>query len=77
MLWGWKKYKVLQWGKDDIQPLTGSYREWLGLGATIVDALDTLYIMDLKAEFQEARKFIEDGISFQNVFISFNFHNLT
>ena len=28
--------------------------DWLGLGASIVDSLDTLYIMGLREEFQEA-----------------------
>ena len=28
-------------------------------GATVVDALDTLYIMELEEEFQEAKKWVE------------------
>ena len=28
-------------------------QNWFGLGLTIVDSLDTLYIMDLKKEFKE------------------------
>lgn len=28
-------------------------------GATVIDALDTLYIMELEEEFQEAKKWVE------------------
>lgn len=30
-------------------------------GATVVDALDTLYIMELEEEFQEAKKWVEES----------------
>jgi hypothetical protein len=35
-----------------------------GLGATLVDSLDTLYIMGLKDEFQRARDWVADSLSF-------------
>lgn len=34
-----------------------------GLGATIMDALDTLYIMDLKEEFQVARSWVAESFN--------------
>ncbi|RMD43364.1 hypothetical protein DV735_g1756, partial [Chaetothyriales sp. CBS 134920] len=50
-------YKKNAWGYDEVTPVTGSYRTAFGgWGATLVDALDTLWIMGLKAEFEEAVK---------------------
>ncbi|TNN24305.1 Mannosyl-oligosaccharide 1,2-alpha-mannosidase IB [Liparis tanakae] len=34
------------------------------LGATIVDALDTLYIMGLHAEFKDGQEWIEQNLDF-------------
>lgn len=30
-------------------------------GATIIDSLDTLYLMELKEEFQEAKTWVQDS----------------
>lgn len=46
------------------------------LGATIVDALDTLYIMGLHEEFKEGQEWIEQNLDFGVVCTSFTFsHN--
>ena len=51
----WKSYREYAWMKDELAPLTGSYRNTFGgWAATLVDSLDTLWIMDLKKEFYEA-----------------------
>ena len=48
----WKAYEEHAWGFDELQPLTQDGKETLGgLGATIVDSLDTLWLMGLKDEF--------------------------
>ncbi len=44
----WAAYKKYAWGKDELQPLTKSHSTWFGLGLTLVDSLDTMYIMGLK-----------------------------
>lgn len=44
----WKGYKEYAWGHDELRPLSKSYSEWFGLGLTLIDALDTLWILDLK-----------------------------
>lgn len=36
-------------------------------GATIVDALDTLYIMEMKEEFKEAKEWVEKNLDFNVV----------
>ncbi|CVL02693.1 related to alpha-mannosidase [Fusarium mangiferae] len=52
---GWEAYKLKAWGRDELMPLTGQAKDpFGGWAATLVDALDTLWIMDLKAEFNEA-----------------------
>lgn len=51
----WDAYKEKAWLNDELMPVTGGHRETFGgWGATIVDSLDTLWIMDMKADFREA-----------------------
>ena len=48
----WKAYEEHAWGMDELQPITQDGRESLGgIGATIVDSLDTLWLMGLDDEF--------------------------
>lgn len=42
--WAWQGYKNCSWGKDDLKPVSCTSREWIGLGATLVDSLDTLIL---------------------------------
>ncbi|KMU78017.1 alpha-mannosidase IC [Coccidioides immitis RMSCC 3703] len=54
-LHSWKGYKERAWGYDEVGPVKGNVRNTFGgWGATLVDSLDTLWIMGLKAEFEEA-----------------------
>jgi Glycosyl hydrolase family 47 len=48
----WKGYKKFAWGHDHLKPISGAYHDWFHLGLTIVDSIDTLYIMNLKAGIQ-------------------------
>ena len=51
----WKSYREFAWMKDELTPLSGASKNTFGgWAATLVDSLDTLWIMDLKEEFQEA-----------------------
>lgn len=43
----WDGYKKYAWGHDNVKPMSKRYHEWFGLGLTIVDSLDTMYIMGL------------------------------
>uniref|UniRef100_A0A182VQB7 alpha-1,2-Mannosidase n=1 Tax=Anopheles minimus TaxID=112268 RepID=A0A182VQB7_9DIPT len=60
----WKGYKEYAWGHDNLKPISMGYSDWFGLGLTLVDSLDTLYIMDLQDEFEEARTWIEKYLKF-------------
>lgn len=43
----WKGYKEFSWGHDELRPVSKSYNEWFGLGLTLIDSLDTMWIMGL------------------------------
>jgi len=54
-LHAWNGYKENAWGKDELKPITALYKNpFNGWGATLIDSLDTLWIMGLKKEFEEA-----------------------
>jgi mannosyl-oligosaccharide alpha-1,2-mannosidase len=51
----WKAYKDHAWKQDELLPVSGGSKTTFGgWGATLVDSLDTLWIMGLKDEFNEA-----------------------
>lgn len=52
----WEGYKRPEsWLKDELTPVSGGYRNpFCGWAATLVDALDTLWIMGMEDEFQQA-----------------------
>ncbi|DBB01907.1 TPA: hypothetical protein ACH3X1_000502 [Trebouxia sp. C0004] len=59
----WKAYKEHAWGMDELQPITQDGKESLGgIGATIVDSLDTLWLMGLKDEFSRAREWVSTSL---------------
>ncbi|KAH8900417.1 seven-hairpin glycosidase [Thozetella sp. PMI_491] len=48
----WQSYREHAWLHDELSPVTGGYNDKFGgWAATIVDSLDTLWIMGLKDEF--------------------------
>ncbi|HZX25891.1 MAG TPA: glycoside hydrolase family 47 protein [Telluria sp.] len=62
----WQGYKQFAWGHDALSPLSKAPRDWYAqsLLMTPVDALDTLVIMGLKDEADEARELIATRLSF-------------
>ena len=51
----WRGYKEHAWLKDEAGPLSGkAYDRFGGWAASLVDGLDTLWIMGLKEDFEEA-----------------------
>ena len=54
-LHSWKGYKSNAWLQDEVAPISGlSNNGFGGWGATLIDSLDTLWIMGLKKEFDLA-----------------------
>ncbi|NWX45349.1 MA1A1 mannosidase, partial [Steatornis caripensis] len=64
----WDNYKRYAWGLNELKPISkqGHSSNLFGniQGATIVDALDTLYIMEMKEEFKEATEWVEKNLDF-------------
>ena len=60
----WAGYKKFAWGQDELRPMSKSGNNWLHQGGTIVDALDTLWIMGLKEEFKEGAEWVKTSLSF-------------
>ena len=59
---GWRAYKKHAWGMDALRPLSKSGERWLGLGVTIVDSLDTMWLMGLQDEFDEGRAWVTSSL---------------
>ncbi|KAF1990984.1 glycoside hydrolase family 47 protein [Aulographum hederae CBS 113979] len=60
----WRGYTRHAWLHDELKPVTGEYRDVFGgWGATLVDSLDTLWIMGLEREFKVAVEAVA-GIDF-------------
>lgn len=70
-LHAWNNYKLYAWGKNELRPVSrGSNGGPFGnadIGATIIDSLDTLYIMGLDEEYQKGRDWVEKKFSFRNL----------
>ncbi|KAJ3434331.1 mannosyl-oligosaccharide alpha-12-mannosidase-related [Anaeramoeba flamelloides] len=75
-LHGWKAYKKYAWGKDDVHPKSKRGSDWMGLGLTIIDSIDTMWILGLKKEYEEAREWIKTGLDFSNA-VTTSFFELT
>lgn len=57
----WSGYKTFAWLHDELKPQSGTFKDpFAHWGATLVDALDTLWIMGMKEEFAEAAKAVEE-----------------
>lgn len=59
-LHSWAGYKKHAWKEDELVPIAGGHATTFGgWGATLVDSLDTLWIMGLKEDFEEAVKAVD------------------
>ena len=55
----WRGYRDNAWGTDELKPISREGSQWFQLGLTLVDALDTMWLMGLSDEFDEARNWVE------------------
>uniref|UniRef100_A0A0N4Z4N6 alpha-1,2-Mannosidase n=1 Tax=Parastrongyloides trichosuri TaxID=131310 RepID=A0A0N4Z4N6_PARTI len=62
----WKNYKKYSWGSDHLRPVSRKSSDWLSLGLSITDSLDTMLIMNLIEEYNEGREWVENNLSFQH-----------
>ncbi|OMO76113.1 Glycoside hydrolase, family 47 [Corchorus capsularis] len=65
MIHAWSSYEKYAWGNDELQPQSkNGVNSFGGLGATLIDSLDTLYIMGLTEQFQRAREWVANSLDF-------------
>ncbi|XP_074509162.1 mannosyl-oligosaccharide 1,2-alpha-mannosidase IA isoform X2 [Sebastes fasciatus] len=66
MKFSWDNYKRYAWGKNELRPLTrnGHIGNMFGglRGASIIDSLDTLYIMGLMEEYNDAKEWVKTSL---------------
>lgn len=59
MIHTWKGYEDKAWGADELKPRSGRpQNNWGGMGMTLLDSLDVLWIMGMKEEFKRARDWV-------------------
>ena len=54
----WSAYRNYAWGMDELKSVSHQSSTWFNLGLTLVDALDTMWLMGLTNEFNEAREWV-------------------
>ncbi|MBX3478448.1 MAG: glycoside hydrolase family 47 protein [Brevundimonas sp.] len=66
--WAWRHYRQKAWGRDEINPVSGTSRSFFieghDLGLSLVEALDTLWLMELDEEFQEGVDWVKSNLDF-------------
>ncbi|HEX4533260.1 MAG TPA: glycoside hydrolase family 47 protein [Rhizomicrobium sp.] len=70
MAWAWRNYVERCFGQDQIKPVSGGAEPFFfpagpPLGLSIVEALDTLYLMRLDAEVHEGLRWISENLNFE------------
>lgn len=78
MIHSWDNYKLFAWGKNELRPLskrghTGSVFGMYDFGATIVDGLDTLYLMGLQSQYEDGRDWVQKKFTMENAVSSRRF----
>jgi len=71
-LHAWNSYKQNAWGHDELNPLSGKPHDWYGvsLHMTQIDGLDTMLLMGLQQQAQEAQEDLDQNLSFdQDIYV--------
>ena len=68
MRWAWRNYRELAWGKDQIKPISGGNESFPlknhHLGLSLIEALDTLWVMGLDDEFRDGVAWVKANADF-------------
>ena len=65
MIHAWKGYEENAFGSDVLLPIKGIGRQnWGNTAATMLDSLDTLWLMGMEDEFYRARDWVRDHLDF-------------
>lgn len=67
-LHGWKGYTTFALGHDMLKPISQRHDDWFStpsdqMALTLIDSLDTMLVMNLTAQFKEARMFVKNRLS--------------
>ncbi|WP_374515400.1 glycoside hydrolase family 47 protein [Brevundimonas sp.] len=66
--WAWDHYVDRAWGKDEINPVSGTSQSFFieghDLGLSLVEALDTLWLMELDEEFEAGVDWVKTSLDF-------------
>lgn len=66
--WSWDHYVARAWGRDEINPVSGGHQHFFieghDLGLSLVEALDTLWLMELDEEFQAGVDWVKANLDF-------------
>ncbi|HEV2373456.1 MAG TPA: glycoside hydrolase family 47 protein [Streptosporangiaceae bacterium] len=66
-LHAWNGYKKFAWGADEVHPLSGTASDFFvnghSVGLSIIEALDTLYVMELDTEFAAGVSWIDQNLN--------------
>jgi len=68
MRWAWEQYRQHFWGKDQIKPISGGNESFPlkdhHLGLSLIEALDTLWVMGLDDEFRDGVEWVKANLDF-------------
>lgn len=55
-------YKQFAWGHDEVRPVSGGWKDtWGGVGLTLIDGLDTAWVMGFRKEVEAAKATVGVG----------------
>jgi len=67
--WAWRNYVAKAFGHDQIKPVSGGFEEFFApghpVGLTIVEALDTLWLMELDSELEQGLDWVRQNLRFE------------
>jgi len=67
-LHAWNGYRKFAWGFDEVKPLSGTSHDFFvtghSFGLSIIEALDTLYVMELDGELAECVRWLRTHLDF-------------
>ena len=68
MAWSWDMYRAHAWGKDEIKPVSGTFSSFPlkghHLGLSLVEALDTLWVMGIDSRFRDGVDWVKTTLDF-------------
>jgi len=68
MKFAYGAYEEYAFGHDEVLPQSKSFSDnWGGIGTTLVDSLDTMWLMGMKDEFWRARDWVRDHLNHDHV----------